>query len=204
MAKIQSVDYNQIPLITRKMRALGSELNNELKTVYKNITEMHNVWYGTRYQSLVLDFNAMVPQLNDMLVLVIGDIPFMLDRIANNYATVDTGNRIVAEEQTAPDSISDITVPADVGMRFLTSEVSAIQQEVAMRFNNSVDIMNGIEAELNKIEWESEAAESFREKFRSLKGNITASIDNIRSEFVKLMQQAQDDIQNAETANTAQ
>lgn len=204
MAKIQSVDYEAIPQRASNMREIGIQLNNELTTAYQSITDMHNVWYGKRYQSLVLDFNAMIPQLNEMLDLVVGEIPYVLETIANNYATVDTGSTIVGAQQTAPTKIADIAIATDVGMRFLTSEVNTIQNNVSTNFDNTKELMNNFETVLNQVEWESEAAESFRARFTSLKNSIVNSIDNIRSEFVKLMQQAQDDIQNAETANTVQ
>ena len=89
-------------------------------------------------------------------------------------------------------------------MRFITEEVSMVQTNVATNFDKSKELMNNIESVLGQVQWESEAAEAFRAKFKSLKNSIVASIDNIRSEFVKLMQQAQDDIQNAENANTVQ
>lgn len=204
MAKIQSVDYEAIPQKASNMREIGMQLNNELLTAYQNVTDMHNVWFGKRYQSLVLDFNALIPQLNEMLALVVGEIPFVLETVANNYAMVDMGSNIVGAQQTAPTRIADIAIATDVGMRFLTSEVNTIQNTVSTNFENSKELMNNIESVLNQVQWESEAADSFRARFAQLKGNIVNSIDNIRSEFVKLMQQAQDDIQNAESANTVQ
>ena len=204
MAKIQTVDYEAIPQKASNMRDLGMQLNNELKTAYQSIADMHNSWYGKRYCSLALDFNAMTPSLNEMLNLVVGEIPYALETVANNYSMVDQGANIVGANKTEPTRIADLAIPTDIGMRFITEEVSMVQTNVATNFDKSKELMNNIESVLGQVQWESEAAEAFRAKFKSLKNSIVASIDNIRSEFVKLMQQAQDDIQNAENANTVQ
>ena len=88
MAKIQTVDYEAIPQKASNMRDLGMQLNNELKTAYQSIADMHNSWYGKRYCSLALDFNAMTPSLNEMLNLVVGEIPYALETVANNYCII--------------------------------------------------------------------------------------------------------------------
>ena len=64
--------------------------------------------------------------------------------------------------------------------------------------------MNKIESEYNKVEWQSEASESFKARFAQLKTNIIASFENINNEFTKLMTQTQQDIEATEKANTVQ
>ena len=48
MAKITTVDYEAIPGKAAQMRSQGQELNNQLTTVYQDVANMHNVWYGKR------------------------------------------------------------------------------------------------------------------------------------------------------------
>ena len=62
--------------------------------------------------------------------------------------------------------------------------------------------MSKIESIYAKITWESEAAEAFRAKFTALKNEIITSFENINTQFKKLMEQAEQDIENAEKANT--
>lgn len=204
MARIQNVDYEAIPAKASAMRSIGEQLNQELVKIYQEITNLHNVWYGKRYHSLVTDFNAMIPQLNSMLELVIGEIPFTLETVANNYAKVDTGTTIVGANKTEPIKITDISIAADVGMRFLESEVTTTQQSVSNSFDSAKQIMDSFEGVFREVQWESEAADAFRSKFNQLKGSIVTSFENINSDFVKLMQQALDDMQSTESANTIQ
>lgn len=204
MARIQNVDYEAIPQKASNMRETGKQLNNELDMIYQSIGEMHNVWYGKRYHSLVVAFNNMIPQLNELLELVVGEIPFTLETVANNYSRVDQGMDVVAANRELIKKIIELSLPTDVGMKFITEEVSGVQQKVSTAFENAKEYMNVFEARFNEVQWESEAAENFRAKFATLKNNIVTSFETIKGDFVRLMTEAQNDIQSAESANTVQ
>ena len=202
MAKIQVVDYEDIPSKASQMRSEGQTLNSELTTAYQSIENMHANWYGVRYNELVELFNEMVEDLNEMLQLVVTDVPVALETVANNYSQADTGSNVTSVDSTGPNKISTIAVQSDTGMRFITSEVESVQSSVSTNFTNSVTQMNSIESIFNQITWESEAADAFKSKFNSLKSSIVSSFENINEQFKTLMTQAQEDIENAETANT--
>ena len=204
MAKIMTVDYEAIPGQASQMRSLGQTLNAELTNAYASITDMHAHWYGKRYNSLVQIFNNLIPQLDELLELVVGEIPFTLETIANNYSQADRGSNATSANKTAPNKIATIPISNDVGMRFLTQEVVAVQQSVSKNFKNSVDNMNAIENVYNGVTWQSEAADAFRARFQKLKSEIIASFEDINAQFTSLMTQTQEDIQNTESANTVQ
>ena len=204
MANITNVDYAAIPSKAQQMRTLGQELNNELTTAYQRIAEMHNNWYGKRYNDLVKEFNEMIPKINELLELVVGEIPFTLETIANNYSQADQGLNVTNASKTVPKKISDLTVPEDVGMKFVTSEVESVKTNVSNNFKVSKDKMNSIESAYGQIDWKSEAAENFAIKFKKLKSDIVSSFENIDSQFGKLMSQTLSDIQSTESANTVQ
>lgn len=202
MARIQNVDYEAIPGQAAQIRQIGQELNQELTTAYSNIANMHSVWYGKRYNSLVGEFNKIVPQINELLQLVIGDFPMTLEIIANNYSQADTGANVTSPQITAPNKIAGILLSVDIGMRFLTSEVQNIQSQVSSNLDNAKAKMDQIQSVYNQIQWQSEASETFKAKFTKLKLQITESFENIKSQFTKLMNQTQEDIQSAESSNT--
>ncbi len=204
MANIQNVDYEALPGQAGQMRSHGQELNNELTTAYQRITDMHNVWYGQRYNSLVKEFNNIIPQLNELLDLVVGEIPFALETIANNYSQADKGANVTSAQKTAPNKITDIAIHNDVGMRFLTGDVESIQSQVVSNLDNAKSKMDTIESVYGQIQWQSEASDAFRSTFTRLKSEIVASFENIKSQFTKLMTQTQNDVQSAETSNTVQ
>ena len=204
MAKIDHVDYEAMPRQAKAMREYALELNNELRTAYSNVGEMHNSWYGVRYNELVKDFNELIPQVNDLLKLVVTEIPFAVETIANNYAQADKGQNVTSAEETSANNIENLPITNDVGMRFMTAEVANTQRSVSEKFDASKELMDKIEAEYNRVEWQSEASESFKARFNKLKNDILMAFDNINNEFSKLMTQTQQDIETTEKANTVQ
>ena len=204
MARIDHVDYEAMPRQAKAMREYALELNSELRAAYTNIGEMHNSWYGVRYNELVKDFNELIPQVNDLLKLVVTEIPFAVETIANNYAQADKGQNVTSAEETSANNIENLPITNDVGMRFMTAEVANTQRSVSEKFDASKELMNKIEAEYNRVEWQSEASESFKARFNKLKNDILMAFDNINNEFSKLMNQTQQDIETTEKANTVQ
>ena len=202
MAKIMNVDYEAIPGHAATMREQGNSLNSELTTAYQSIADMHKSWYGKRYNSLVQEFNKIIPQINELLDLVVGDFPFALETVANNYSQADRGSRVTAARRTDPKKIANIATSNDVGMKFLTSDVEATKSKVSKNFKNAKSKMDEIEQTYAKIKWESEASQAFKTKFTKLKNSIVQSIENINTQFTKLMQQTLEDIQATETNNT--
>lgn len=202
MAKIQNVDYEKIPGQASQMRSEGQVLNTELKKAYESINLMRNFWWGKRYDSLVKEFNKIIPDINELLTLVISEFPYALEIIANNYSQADKGANVTSPQNVAPDKIDEILLSLGVGLRFLSEPVETTQTQVEKNFDNAKEKMNEIESIYNQIQWESEASQAFKAKFTKLKGQIISSFENLKSQFAKLMTQAQQDIQAAETSNT--
>lgn len=202
MANIITVDYEDIPRQAGQMRTNGQELNTEIKNAYINVTNMHENWYGKRYNELASEFNKIIPQVKDLLELVVGEIPFVLETVANNYAQADTGAKVTAATKTEPETIESIPTPNDVGMKCITNQVEQVQQAVSTNFKNAVEKMNVIESVYSKITWQSEASEAFKTKFLKLKKDIIASFENLNTQFSKLMNQAVQDINETEKTNT--
>ena len=202
MANIQNVDYEALPGQARQMRETGKGLNAELKKAYESIGTMHNSWYGKRYNELVMEFNNIIPQINQILELVVGEIPFTLETVANNYSQADRGSKVTQAVKEAPSKITELSTPNDVGMKFITEDVANVQRSVSDNFRNAKEQMNSIDAQYRKIAWESEASEAFKEAFNKLRTSIITSFDNINSSFTRLMNQTMQDIQSTENANT--
>lgn len=202
MALIQNVDYLSIPAKANQMRGDGKSLNDEMTKAYATVAEMHEHWYGDRYNELVKIFNRMIPSLNELLKLVVTDFPVVLETVANNYSQVDRGTPAVAVNNELPKNITELPVIEDIGMRFITSSVVEERQKVQNNFVKAKELMNQIEVTYKTIQWESEAADAFKSRFTKLKNDIVISLDETNTQFGKLMEQTQQDIQSAENANT--
>ena len=204
MAKIQNVDYEAMPRNAKQMRSFGQQLNTEVTNAYNSVRDMRSSWYGKRYNELVKKFNNMTTKINEMLQLVVTDIPVTLEKVANNYSQADRGSNATTVDNTAPKKITNIKIQNDVGMKFITQNVENTQTSVSKNFKNAKDQMNKISTEYNKVKWTSEASEAFKTKFNKLKTEITKSFEDIEQTFSKLMNQAKEDVQKSETANTVQ
>lgn len=202
MAKIQNVDYEAMPKQAKQMRTYGQQLNTQMTNAYKSIEDMHSSWYGKRYNELVKQFNSLTSKINEMLKLVVTEIPYALETVANNYSEADKGTKATAAQKTAPKKVTTLTIHQDVGMKFVTSNVEAVQKKVSNNFKNAKDQMNKIQTEYSKIKWQSEASEAFKSKFSKLKQNIITSFENIEKQFSSLMNQTKKDIEKTEKANT--
>ena len=203
MAKIESVDYNDLPRVANTISSTATQLYNELKNAYAEVSNMHNNWYGKRYNALVTEFNNLVPELNEMLKLTMHDIPYTLRLVANNYSQADGAGNI----QTATDdanTIAQLSTFNDTGMRFVTENVEASQKKVTGNFTNASNDMDQIYTDFKTAKWTSEAATAFDSKLNSLKNSIKAQLENLNKSFVSLMTQTLSDMASTETANTVE
>lgn len=199
-----NVNYEAIPAKTESMREDATRLNSEITAAYESVAEMHNYWHGKRYNALVAEFNKMTDAINDMLELVVGEIPSALNTIANNYSQADTGAKVATAAKESPRKIASLTVFEDVGMKFVSEQVTTIQGSVSKNFKNSIDLINSFESKFNQVDWQGVAAESFRAKFNKLKGEIVKAFENINSQFTNAMEQTKNDFASTENANNIQ
>lgn len=202
MAKVEYVDYSDLALKAKDIRSHAETLNKELTNAYKSVIDMHKSWYGDRYNVLAKDFNELAPSINEMLKITVKEIPFALETVANNFSQADKGTNTTSAQQTAEVKMENIPTPNDVGMRFISAEVSTTRDSVKNNFKKAIIEMDSIESTYNKISWKSESAEAFRAKFTKLKKQISDDIQNINTQFDKCMKQALDDLENTENKNT--
>lgn len=203
-ARISVVDYEEMPRYAGEMRGKGEELNRKLKDVYNNVSSMHECWYGKRYNELVKSFNEIIPQLNDILSLVVTEIPSTLEKVANNYSQVDRGENVTSVSNEECDRITEIAQSNDVGMRFMASNVENTKNQVKSNFENANADLNEIQSIFSRVNWESDAATAFKERFNSLKNQISQSFENLNNEFTKQVTDTINDMATTESANTVQ
>ncbi len=196
--------YEEMPTYVGQMRSYAQDLNREVKDAYASIQNMRSSWYGKRYNALVKEFNKITAQMNELLKVVVGDIPYALETVANNYAKFDVVSNVVSAVNTEPDRITEIPESNEQGVGITISDVSEVKTSVSSNFKNVVSLMNTIQSSYNQIQWEAKSADAFNEKFNALKENVIKSFEDIEESFSKLMQQTLDDINATESANTVQ
>ena len=202
MSKVEYVDYRDLAVKAKDIRNHAKGLNEQCTKIYQEIINMHQSWYGKRYNELAKDFNELAPSINEMLKLTYGEIPFALETIANNFSQADTGANTTSAQQTQEAKMPNVPTPNDVGMRFMEVQVKDTKTKVVQGFKNANEKMKAIETTYNKISWKSESSEAFRAKFTKLKNQITKEIDQLNSQFDKLMNQTMEDVRTTEKKNT--
>lgn len=207
MANVEvDVNYQTLATNASTIRSHAQELNRYIKSAYSRLADMHNgVWYGLRYETLVDEFNAIILQVNDLLNLVVKDIPFSLETIANNYSQSDAGYNITTAQQTAPEKVSELG-PYPEGkqnkMKYISADVEVVKKEIISDLDNAKSKMDTIKSVYDQTPWTGGAADAYNSTLTRLKNEINTSFENIKTQFTNIMNQAQADMNAAETGNT--
>lgn len=203
MANIGNVDYMSIPAKTDRMRGVGRELNEKMQSMYDKIRNLHDFWYGERYNRLVEGFNKIRPSINNIVTLIYTELPASLDTIANNYSKLDrnVGIRTLSEEKAK--EIAVLQIIDDAGkFRYLSDKVADVKQEVEANINKSIDLIDEFDNVYRTIDWESDAATVYNSVFTNLKEEVVTSLNNLKKDFTELMTQAEQDAKLIENTNT--
>jgi uncharacterized protein YukE len=198
---VGGVRYDELPGRAKMIRDDGRDLNNNVILVYKSIDDMKVHWHGRRYNEFVTKFNSLIPGFNEILTLCVTTLPVALEQIANNYAIVDTGNKIVAVSDEAPTPVPEIAPSPDSEFRFMQGEVENIRTMILGKFDIMLDIMNKISDEINTLPWKSDASEIFRTRFEALKSNVVRNLEDIKTEFDSTIMTVAEEVSHTETNN---
>lgn len=203
MANIGNVDYMSIPAKTDQMREVGRELNEKMQNMYDKIRELHEFWYGERYNRLVEGFNKIRPSVNNIVELIFTQLPSSLDIIANNYSKLDRNMNIRTLREEKPKLIEELQKMDDTGkFRFISNSVADVKQDVEAKISKAIELIDEFESIYRTIEWESDAATAYQSLFARLKEEVVTSLNNLKKEFTELMAQAEQDTKLTEDTNT--
>lgn len=197
-----TVDYENIPGQSSQARNIGMQINEILLDVYRNVTDMHNFWYGKRYNDIVTNFNSLVPQLNNFLEIVVSEIPYIFEKIVNNFSEVDIKQNMTVAQKESVQQIQTIPLSTEVGMKYIQGEVANIQNAIESDFHEIISLMSGLENTINQIGIEYETADNFKSQFKSLANSFRQFIENLERQFTNAMNVNRTQIQKAESGNT--
>ncbi len=196
------IDYESIPNQANKIRNTALEINDRILDVYKQVADMHAHWYGKRYNELVSKFNELAPQFNKFLEVIVSQIPYMFDAIANDFSGIDIQQNVATARKKGYKSIQEIQIFNDVGMRYLQSEVDPYQTEIVSDFRSAKELMDSMQKTVEQIILQCDGADEFRSQFRNLVSSFKQVLDNVESQFVELMNKDRAQIEKAEKLNT--
>lgn len=202
MSSPLKVDYESIPNQTNSIRNTALEINDRILNVYKQVAEIHIYWYGKRYNELVTKFNELVSKFNEFLKVIVSEIPYMFDKIANNFSGIDIQQNVATARKEEYRSIQEIPIFNDVGMRYLQEKVDPYQTEIISDFRSAKELMDLMEKEVEKIIVQCDGADEFRRQFRKLVSSFKQVLEDVESQFVELMNKDRAQIEEAEKLNT--
>lgn len=195
------IDYENIPAQSKNIRGLAREINNKLLNVYGKIAEMHVCWYGKRYNELVTNFNELVPQFNQFVDVIVGEVPYMFEKIANSISDVDVKYNVAVPQRESVQKIQLLPVIDDVGMRYISAEVDEINTNVVKLLQDAEDTMEGIKRIVEQINIDCDGSAEFKNQFSRLSDAFQYTINNVEKQFSELMKQDKELIETAEKKN---
>ena len=136
MAKITEVNYQEIPGKANSIQSEGRALNTELSTAWNSVNDLRSTWHGLKYNTLISYFNSITNEVNELLKMVIVQIPDALGTVAKNYALADGGSVPTVEIG----SVTLITTLSDsdtTTMAYDSSTAAEVQSTVSNNFSNA-------------------------------------------------------------------
>lgn len=198
------VDYDEIPIESKSIRGYAKEINSNLIEVYKEVADMHAHWYGKRYNELVEKFNNLVPQLNQFLELIVGEVPCMYEKIANNFSEVDINQNVTTSQEEPVIKLTENPIINDVGMRYIEEEVTVAEKSIVSILHDTIDTMEIINRTVSQMELVCDGAKEFNSQFSKLTDTFKQVLNNIETQFNMLMEQDRNLMKEAEKDSTVE
>ena len=198
------VDYDEIPIESKSIRGYAKEINSNLIEVYKEVADMHAHWYGKRYNELVEKFNNLVPKLNQFLELIVGEVPCMYEKIANNFSEVDINQNVTTSQEEPVIKLTENPIINDVGMRYIEEEVTVAEKSIVSILHDTIDTMEIINRTVSQMELVCDGAEEFNSQFSKLTDTFKQVLNNIETQFNMLMEQDRNLMKEAEKDSTVE
>lgn len=198
------VDYDEIPIESKSIRGYAKEINSNLIEVYKEVADMHAHWYGKRYNELVEKFNNLVPKLNQFLELIVGEVPCMYEKIANNFSEVDINQNVTTSQEEPVIKLTVNPIINDVGMRYIEEEVTVAEKSIVSILHDTIDTMEIIYRTVSQMELVCDGAEEFNSQFSKLTDTFKQVLNNIETQFNMLMEQDRNLMKEAEKDSTVE
>ena len=196
------IEYEGFPAEAREIREKASEVNDKICGIYKMFEEMNRSWRGKRYNDLAKQCNGVIGYFDKLLQLVVTQLPFELETVANNYSLADSGSKIVGmPEQRAVKKITQVPTPDPIDVYISIKDVEDYRTNIGMAFDNVNAMINQIDTRVKHLKWEGQAAGNYKAEINNLKDQIQKSVTEIRKAFSTKMNEAMEDMKLAETSS---
>lgn len=203
-AKIKQANYGIIARQAKDMRKKGQTLNINFTNIHSELdTTLKNGWSGKRYNKLAQIFNKIVPTLNTALNVIVDEIPYNLQLVANNYSQADADYNCTTATHEAPRKIKELgKTDENDNIKLLSAQVRASEKKVSRNIEDAIVKLNEIVKLFDGIAWQSEARERFKENLHKYQNDIKKTFEEIQTIISTYMTKAATKADAAESANT--
>lgn len=196
--------YDDMSSKSADIKKWGEKLYNDLKECYKTVSDLHNTWKGKRYQDLVVEFNKMTENLNNILD-VTGDFATNIDQIGKNYKGADHSHDAAKAAKVDLGKLNNLDTANEFDfIDFNEDDATACYNKVGKYFENSGTYMDNIMSVINGLSWTGTAQEADVAKFKELTDKIKTQMSKLIDNFKAQINAAKNDIVTAENTNIIQ
>ncbi len=196
------VDYENIPSKAKNMRDYAKQINEKLLDIYQKLTDMHNYWYGSKYNELINGYNRIIPGFNQFLETIVLELPSAFEMIANNISNVDIQKNITTVQKDAPKKITEVSVGKESELKYVKTEVEKIQQVIEKDFKETCSLIENISKIVAQIGITCNGFTEFKTQINKLVKTYSEKINTILKEFSSYMSVVKTQMELAEKANT--
>ena len=198
-------DYNSMSKLAQEIRDEGKLINNSLITAYNEVKSMYDAseWRGISYNELVGDFQKISPDLEEILKIVVQNVPYALETVANNYSVADSGSKVKPAVNEPPKKLPTLILGQTKYMQYEEGKIATRADKICKELDSVINRIDSIDAKFGKIQWEGIAADAFKVKFKNLKNKTKSALESIRKQFKQIIDTRKENMRRTEKANTA-
>ena len=198
------VDYENIPSKSKKIREYARQINGKLLDIYSQLEKMQNSWNGARYEELIKIYTSLIPVFNKSLEIVVTEIPYMFEVIANSFSTIDIQRKIIIAQRETPKKITAITKTKSKSLKYFGFLVEKDKKAILADFNEINNLLDNIGIIIGQIQIESDAMVEFKTSVKRFINEYKKLINTNSKKFSTIMDQIKNIIELAEKNNTIQ
>lgn len=198
------VDYENIPSKAKKIREDARQINSKLLDVYSQLENMQNSWRGTKYEELIKKYTTLIPTFNESLEVIVTEIPYMFETIANEFSNIDIQKNITTAQRDVPNKISEIKIAEQKDLKYIMADVEKAQNAIIADFNEINNLLENIGTTIGQIQIDITAMTEFSSYMKKFIIKYKELINDNFKQFSSYMEEVKNTMQLVEKNNTIQ
>ena len=206
MSIIINIDYNQVVSQATQIRNAAKSINQQLKDmIYKRIEDLHTnkAWGGQKYNDLVKLYNSKIDELNNILPSLVYGFPNTLETIAREYSSADVGVDRATKKPGDDKATKIAKIPEDTNKQliFNSDDVNREKNNIEAAFSKIYENLKYSNDTMSNLAWKCKKYDNIKSKFENLVTSIKNIIDPLKTNSLKIFDEALEQIEITENKN---